>query len=91
MFATTPVPTHYLKKPKELLLLEREGEISFFFSIYLFILFFSCLSSIGYYINDDWNGNLPDSLWSRAQVIPETFAQCFIVTTSGVTLESIFA
>jgi len=55
MFATTLVPAHYLKKTKELLLLEREEEKSFvclFFIIFTFI--FSCLSSIGCYINDDW-------------------------------------
>lgn len=36
MFATTLVPAHYLKKTKELLLLEREEEKSF---VCLFVFF----------------------------------------------------
>ena len=54
MFATTLVPAHYLKKTKELLLLEREEEKSFVCLFFIFIFIFSCLSSIGCYINDDW-------------------------------------
>lgn len=97
MFATTLVPAHYLKKTKELLLLEREEEKSFvclllfFFVFYLYLYFF--MLALNWMLYKRWlgNGNLPDNLWSRAQVIPETLAQCFMVTTSGVTLESIFA
>ena len=56
MFATTLVPAHYLKKTKELLLMEREEEKSFvcLFFFFFFLFIFSCLSSIGCYINDDW-------------------------------------
>ena len=59
MFATTLVPAHYLKKTKELLLLEREEDKSFVCLfvvclIFIYIYIFSCLSLIGCYINDDW-------------------------------------